>query len=878
MYIKRIISVALAATLVATAMPEIGQAEAAKKAPSVAKSVTVTQGKSKSISIKKGGYTIASAKWTPVDKKVVKITKKSATKATIKGVSAGSTKIKITVKTKAIGKTKAKKFNLKTSVKVKAKSGLQPASKGASKLDLSEYTLKWEDNFDGDKLNTDDWNVELHEAGWVNSELQEYVNSDENIQVKDGALHLKPKSKGDGKYTSGRVNTMGKHDFKYGVFEAKVKFPKGQGYLPAFWMMPTDESLYGQWPKCGEIDIAEVMGQETDKLYGTIHYGEPHMQSQGTTKADKSGKDYADDYHTYAVEWVPGRITWYVDGVRYYEARDWFSAKSGGDKLTFPAPFDQNFYMILNLAVGGSWVGDINEDTIKDMDNQEYTIDYVRAYQKPASSYNENVIAASNDDDVSLRDPDAKGNYIVNGDFKNDEDLAEDKDWAFKTALGGDASAKIKDGAITLKTKNAGTVDYSVQLVQNNLPIKKNATYELSFDASASEARRIKVAIQAPDRGWVQYLGEQTVDIGKDKKNYKYSFTMTEASDPNGRLDFNIGAQGSTADVVLSNIVLKKTADDVKMEKTITPEGNYIYNGSFDQGMMRLGNWEIFEKSKGVFSVTNENNTHRLKVVAPADTSKAHPVMIEQSELGLLLKGKYQLSYKAYKENPKDGEKSMNIAYGNIDFGPQALTSSEKTYTQNFDIAKDMDRKKANLTILFTEPGTYYLDDIQMTDNALLKNGSFDAGRSNWSVYVNSPADASDVVDSLKETNALDITVNDTGSDSEDWYIQLNQENINLEYGKKYRISFRAKSTVESKIQYRLLHNGENDNIWDAIYSGNEEPTVTNEWQTFTKEFTMEYETDVKSRFNITLGSVGGKRISTPHHVFIDDVVLEEIG
>ena len=90
-------------------------------------------------------------------------------------------------------------------------------------------------------------------------------------------------------------------------------------------MMPTDENLYGQWPKCGEIDIMEVMGQETNKAYGTIHYGEPHAQSQGTYSVSKSD-NFADNYHTYAVDWEPGKITWYIDGIKYHEESDWFSA------------------------------------------------------------------------------------------------------------------------------------------------------------------------------------------------------------------------------------------------------------------------------------------------------------------------------------------------------------------------------------------------------------------------------------------------------------------------------------------------------------------------------------------------------------------------
>ena len=142
-------------------------------------------------------------------------------------------------------------------------------------LSYDGYTEVWKDEFDGNTLNRADWNVELHDPGWVNAELQAYIDSEENIYVKDGKLYLNPvhtkNEAGEDVYTSGRVNTQGKHDFKYGLFEATLKVPSGMGYLPAFWMMPTDENLYGQWPKCGEIDIMEVMGQSTNTLHGTIH-------------------------------------------------------------------------------------------------------------------------------------------------------------------------------------------------------------------------------------------------------------------------------------------------------------------------------------------------------------------------------------------------------------------------------------------------------------------------------------------------------------------------------------------------------------------------------------------------------------------------------
>lgn len=324
------------------------------------------------------------------------------------------------------------------------------------------YQLKWQDNFDGNFLNRADWNVELHEKGWVNSEWQEYVDSDKNIQVKDGKLLIKPvetvNADGTRSYTSGRINTQGKHDFKYGYFECRAKVPTGKGYLPAFWMMPTDENLYGQWPKCGEIDIMEVMGQETNKAYGTIHYGEPHDQSQGTCTVDAKN-NFADQYHTYACDWEPGKITWYIDGVKFHEESDWFSAKSGQGEVAYPAPFDQPFYMILNLAVGGSWVGYPDDSTT--YADQQFAVDYVKVYQK--DSYDENVEKPVKN--VILRAPDTTGNYINNGDFSIAENLSDDKNWKFLTTLDGDGKAEIKNHEMVISTVNMGTADYSIQLV-----------------------------------------------------------------------------------------------------------------------------------------------------------------------------------------------------------------------------------------------------------------------------------------------------------------------------------------------------------------------------------------------------------------------------
>lgn len=249
-------------------------------------------------------------------------------------------------------------------------------------LSYEGYHLIFEDQFDGTELDRRRWNVELHQPGWVNEELQEYVDCRDNICVRDGRLRIRPVKQvhGDGSvsYTSGRITTQYRHDFIYGLFEARLKVPRGKGLLPAFWLMTTDEEKYGQWPECGEIDIMEIMGDRTGTNHGTIHYGLPHKEAQGTVTLEKG--DFAEEFHNFALLWEPGLLRWYVDGRPFHETRWWFSAGPDGVKKPYPAPFDHKMYLILNLAVGGNWVGYPDETT--DFAHAAFEVDYVRVYQK----------------------------------------------------------------------------------------------------------------------------------------------------------------------------------------------------------------------------------------------------------------------------------------------------------------------------------------------------------------------------------------------------------------------------------------------------------------------------------------------------------------
>ncbi len=207
-----------------------------------------------------------------------------------------------------------------------------------------KYELIWSDDFNGKTLDLTKWNYELHEPGWVNNELQQYTASSKNVYVKDGNLVIQPvkttdKATGKVSYTSGRVNTQNKVDFKYGKVEVRAKLPKGQGIWPAIWMTPTDDSLYGGWPKCGEIDIMELLGNNPSKVYQTLHYGKSStdVQSQGTKTLTKG--DFTSSYHLFSVEWNPGSISFYVDGELTKTVNKWYTGTEGVGLITYPAPF-----------------------------------------------------------------------------------------------------------------------------------------------------------------------------------------------------------------------------------------------------------------------------------------------------------------------------------------------------------------------------------------------------------------------------------------------------------------------------------------------------------------------------------------------------------
>ena len=253
-----------------------------------------------------------------------------------------------------------------------------PCSMAMPADDLARWQLVWQDEFDGPTLDVSKWEFEVNARGGGNNELQYYVTN--NAQIKDGLLFIVARkehyigSQGTREYTSSRIRTRRKGDWKYGRFDIRAKLPKGKGMWPAIWMMPTDE-VYGGWPNSGEIDIMELVGHEPNKAHGTLHYGDSRRDHlyKGTNSTLAIGT-FADEFHVFRLDWEPDAMRWYVDGQLYQTQTNWHTRTQ-----SFPAPFDQRFHLLLNLAVGGNWPGNPDATTTFP---QAMVVDYVRVYRR----------------------------------------------------------------------------------------------------------------------------------------------------------------------------------------------------------------------------------------------------------------------------------------------------------------------------------------------------------------------------------------------------------------------------------------------------------------------------------------------------------------
>ena len=254
---------------------------------------------------------------------------------------------------------------------------------GSSHAVADEWKLVWSDEFTGSSLDYSKWECEVNAFGGGNHELQIYTDRPKNVRVENGLLILEAHRDNaelygtSREFSSGRIRTKHRGDWKYAKAEVRAKLPAGRGLWSAIWMLPT-EHVYGPWARSGEIDIMEAKGQEPNKIWGTLHYGDrwPDNSHSGETSTLPQG-GFDQDFHTFGVEWEEGEIRWYVDGKLWQTQTKWHSG--GGE---FPAPFDQEFHLLLNLAVGGGFLGPPDDSTPFPSQMQ---VDWVRIYKADES-------------------------------------------------------------------------------------------------------------------------------------------------------------------------------------------------------------------------------------------------------------------------------------------------------------------------------------------------------------------------------------------------------------------------------------------------------------------------------------------------------------
>lgn len=249
---------------------------------------------------------------------------------------------------------------------------------------LDGYDLVWSDEFDGSEIDDTKWSYDLGDGcdisddlcGWGNNELEYYTDRSENSYLKDGNLVIEareefPFFQGQYEYTSARMVTKNKGDWKYGRIDVRAKMPIGQGIWPAIWMLPT-ENVYGGWPKSGEIDIMEYLGNEPERMFGTIHYGHDGWRFNSQELILEEGS-FHDEFHVFTVLWTEDCIQFQMDG------QNVGVPNTRSTVLPTTYPFDQNFHLILNIAVGGNLPGNPDAST---QFPQKMEVDYVRVYQE----------------------------------------------------------------------------------------------------------------------------------------------------------------------------------------------------------------------------------------------------------------------------------------------------------------------------------------------------------------------------------------------------------------------------------------------------------------------------------------------------------------
>ncbi|MFC7786345.1 carbohydrate binding domain-containing protein [Rossellomorea sp. GCM10028870] len=693
----------------------------------------------------------------------------------------------------------------------------------------SPWSLVWNDEFNQAEIDRSKWTFDIGNGftdangifipGWGNNEKQYYTDRPDNAKTEDGKLVITAKEEEyEGhSYTSARLKTKGLFSKTYGKFEMKASLPVGKGYWPAFWMLPEDDK-YGGWAASGEIDILEAQGSNPQEAIGTIHYGEtwPNNKYTGAHYAFEDGSTIADE-HVYSVEWEPGEIRWYVDGKLRQTQNNWYSKGTGNAaNFTYPAPFDQPFHMLLNVAIGGNFDGDPTEDT---MFPQSMDVDYVRVYDLTGRPYKTPELPVFEQQPLpeEAKQPLEDGNLIYNNGFDQDWDDVEGIEgventdyWYFLTVpdFGGKANVSLDQldsvNYAKVDIQEPGNQPYSVQLIQD-ASIGKGRYYRVSFDAKSSEARPINVKVSGgPERGYATYSRSESFELTDQVQTYETVFQMTEETDLAARLEFNVGL--STLPVWIGNVRVEEIPPvkvDPDASKSALPDGNLVYNGTFDQGFPdRLLYWNLVDSENAEFIGVDPDE----RVFSAKPLNETDKVQLVQKGVQLQAGSEYELTLDGMAESARDIQIEMRSKDGEVSYAAETipLNGDWESHGMAFKM-RDVTDLEAQLVIhLGGSTHKVKLDNMKLLkkvgpiDPFPIKNGTFDNALDPWESYIHFDAGAS-----IQHVDGeAHISIGNEGKEA--WSVQLFQGNLVLEPGKEYTLSFDASSSVARSMEVTL--------------------------------------------------------------------------
>lgn len=724
------------------------------------------------------------------------------------------------------------------------------------------WKLVWQDEFNGTELDTTKWGYQVGDgstygiAGWGNSEQQYYTDDGNNVSFEDGKLVITAKKNYDSNkyqgatYTSGRIWTKGFIDAseqgtpalftkKYGRFEAKISMPEGTGYWPAFWMMPAYDK-YGGWALSGEIDIMEARGRLLNQVGGTLHYGGswPNNKYMGDHYTEESFR--ITDEHVYALEWLPGVMRWYVDDILYYETRDWYSKRDGNPvNYTYPAPFDQEFYLMLNLAVGGNYDGGQLDTTL---DNRQMKIDYVRVYDLEGQTYDENVLPPAVLPDP-LPEGVAIGSNLITGTFdaihKVTSDYANNStngwDLVCLPDFSGDAIAeKQEDDSARIAISSQGNQTYSIQMI-HKLPLTKGYRYKVSFDAKADASRTLEIKVANPIN-FSLYSDVVNATLSTSYKTHQFTFDMSKDS-TTGRLELNMGLSNIPVSIKNVKVEVLELIGDVSEDAPKPPltNGEHIYNGTFDQGnATRMQFWRV------VGATGNVTALERALKLSSFDVFLSDS-FIEQVGLNLLKNDTYQVKFNAKSEHTGTvklellSEDGMTV-YGSKEYEiGSTMTPCELTFT----MGTDTDEMSKLRIYVGGNTDIITLDDISMkrlTDNNVsyegvkiypVGNGDFSAGTAGWTVSQTDYA--------VESENGENVCYAVGARCINNYDKMLMYPGVDIAKGLNYTMKFKAR-TSSDQTQTPIIRIQREGGDWASVLDTSFD--ITKEWKEYTYNFT----------------------------------------